>query len=330
MAQKTIAVIGSLNVDFITRTPRVPEAGETLAATSFDTGFGGKGANQAVACARLAPPDVKVRMVGNVGDDIFGNDYLRGLRKEGIDASSVKKLNDQKTGVANIIVDEVSGDNRILITANANNAFSAERDEGWDLIPKDANMAVFQLEIPLAVVSMQWSDSWNTHSNLRKVLHNMHQAQERGKHVLFNPAPAVPLPGSAYRDIDTLILNETESELLITAQDQDLILTAEERAPFFLKAGVKEAVIITLGSEGLIYATTSGASGRLAARKVKAVDTTAAGDTFVGAYAVQRVQHSEGVFDYAKALEFATLAASKSVEKAGAMDSIPFLKDVVL
>ena len=153
MAQKTIAVIGSLNVDFITRTPRVPEAGETLAATSFDTGFGGKGANQAVACARLAPPDVKVCMVGNVGDDIFGNDYLRGLEKEGIDASSVKKLKDQKTGVANIIVDEVSGDNRILITANANNAFSVEKDEGWNLIPQAAAMALFQLEIPLPVVS---------------------------------------------------------------------------------------------------------------------------------------------------------------------------------
>jgi len=154
MSRKTIAVIGSLNIDFITRTPRVPEAGETLAATSFDTGFGGKGANQAVACARLAPPNDKICMVGNVGDDIFGNDYLRTLEKEGIDASSVKKLQDQKTGIANIIVDEVSGDNRILITANANNAFSAKRHEGWNLIPKDADMAVFQLEIPLAVVSV--------------------------------------------------------------------------------------------------------------------------------------------------------------------------------
>jgi len=156
------------------------------------------------------------------------------------------------------------------------------------------------------------------------------QAQQLGKHVLFNPAPAVPLPASAYGNIDTLILNETESELLIGAQEQDLILTAQERAPFFLKLGVREAVIITLGSEGLIYATASGASGRVAARKVRAVDTTAAGDTFVGAYAVQRVQHGEGVFDYANALEFATLAASRSVEKPGAMDSIPFLREVVL
>lgn len=154
MSQKTIAVIGSLNIDFITRTPRMPEPGETLTANSFSTGFGGKGANQAVACARLAPPDVHVSMVANVGDDIFGRDYFDGLKKEGINVGSVRQLKDEKTGVANIIVDESSGENRILFTANANYAFSRELNEDWNLVPQAADVVVFQLEIPMQVVSI--------------------------------------------------------------------------------------------------------------------------------------------------------------------------------
>ncbi|KAK3698638.1 putative ribokinase [Vermiconidia calcicola] len=314
MSQRSIAVIGSLNIDFITRTPRIPEAGETLTANSFDTGFGGKGANQAVACARLASEDVKVRMVGNVGDDIFGNDYFVGLEKERIDASAVMKLPDQKTGVANIIVDDSTGENRILFTANANYVYSKEPEPAWDMVPQEADVVLFQLEIPLQVV-----------------LHNMHLARESGRHVIMNPAPALLLPDFAYQDIDTLIMNETESAILAGPQDQDVAhhkLSPEQLTPLFLKWGVKEAVIITLGGQGLVYATASGDSGRIAAQKVNVVDTTAAGDTFVGAYAVQRAKHSSGAFDYKAALEFATLAAARSVEKKGAMAAIPYLKEL--
>lgn len=110
------------------------------------------GANQAVACARLAPPDVKVRMVGNVGDDTFGRDYFEGLKKEGIDARGVRMLKEKKTGVSNIIVDEATGENRILFTANAN--FDFEGEGGGDLIPKESDVVVFQLEIPVGVVSL--------------------------------------------------------------------------------------------------------------------------------------------------------------------------------
>ena len=159
----------------------------------------------------------------------------------------------------------------------------------------------------------------------------MHLAREHGKHVILNPAPAVLLPDFVYPDIDTLILNETESEILAGPAGRDNIgrkLSPEHLAPLFLQWGVKEAVIITLGSEGLVFVTSSGKSGRVAARKIKAVDTTAAGDTFVGAYAVQRVQHVDGDFDFQAALEFATAAAARSVQKYGAMDSIPRLGDV--
>lgn len=159
----------------------------------------------------------------------------------------------------------------------------------------------------------------------------MKKASESGKHVILNPAPAILLPDFAFQDIDTLIMNETESEILAGRFDESKNhqkLTPEELAPLFLRWGVKEAVIITLGSEGLVYVTASGASGRVPARKVKVVDTTAAGDTFVGAYAVQRVRHAGGPFDYQSALDFASLAASKSVEKAGAMAAIPYLADL--
>ena len=339
MAQRTIAVIGSLNIDFITRTPRIPEPGETLTANSFDTGFGGKGANQAVACARLATEDVSVRMHGCVGDDIFGRDYLEGLKKEGVNADGVRLLAGEKTGVANIIVDESTGENRILFTANANYAFAEEVCEEWEMLPREGKVkvVVFQMEIPLRVVCMKSTplvrlDSCEVFTDgYVQVLHNMHLARESGKHVILNPAPASLLPDFAYQDIDTLIMNETESKILAGPRDHDTQhhkLPPEELAPLFLKWGVKEAVIITVGGEGLVYATSSGVTGHVPARKVDVVDTTAAGDTFVGAYAVQRAKHFGGEFDYKAALEFATLAASKSVEKKGAMDAIPYLKDL--
>jgi len=168
MAKNTIAVVGSLNVDFITRTPRLPQGGETLTANSFDTGFGGKGANQAVACARLADPDhVKVQMVGHVGDDTFGTDYVSALEKEGIDARQVGKLKGQKTGIANIIVEEDTGENRILLATNANHAaFAAERDGSWDMVPEEAGVVLFQLEIPMGVVSCSNSKRKKTESDM--------------------------------------------------------------------------------------------------------------------------------------------------------------------
>lgn len=156
----------------------------------------------------------------------------------------------------------------------------------------------------------------------------MHLAREAGKHIILNPAPAQLLPDFAYQDIDTLIMNETESGIL--AGEHYGHLPPAELAPKFLKWGVREIVIITLGSEGLVYATASGKVGRVSARKVKVVDTTAAGDTFVGAYAVRRAIHGLAVeeFDFEAALGFATGAAALSVQKNGAMDAIPHLTDL--
>lgn len=152
MAPHQVAVIGSLNIDFIIRTPRVPAAGETLTAHSFDQGFGGKGANQAVAAGRLADEHVRVAMVGNVGDDAFGDQYLDALKAEGIDGGNVRKLEGQKTGISTIIVDDASGENRILFTPNANYIFGKKEEGMWDVVPKEAEVVVFQMEIPVDVV----------------------------------------------------------------------------------------------------------------------------------------------------------------------------------
>lgn len=152
-SKKTVSVVGSLNIDFITRTARLPDAGETFAALSFDTGFGGKGANQAVAAARLAGDDVQVCMLGNVGADGFGVDYFKALGDEGIDAEGVRKLQGEKTGVTNIIVEESTGENRILFVANANNAFAESYESSWNLVNGPGEVVLFQLEIPLGVVS---------------------------------------------------------------------------------------------------------------------------------------------------------------------------------
>ncbi|KAK5728258.1 putative ribokinase [Elasticomyces elasticus] len=309
MAPQHVAVIGSLNVDFIIRTPRVPNAGETLTAHSFDTGFGGKGANQAVACARLADEHVKVSMVGQVGEDSFGNDYLDALKRENIDGTHVRKLEGQKTGVSTIIVDDATGENRILFAPNANYAFSGEYEESWDLVPELAEVVLFQLEIPSRVV-----------------LHNIRKASQSGRHVILNPAPAEALPDSIYQHIDTLVMNESESALL--AGNASKSQSPAQLASDFLQKGVKDAVIITLGGDGLVFATASGSSGRVDAKKVKVVDTTAAGDTFLGGYAVQRAKNTGKLFDHKKALEFATLAASVTVQRKGAMAAIPMLAEL--
>ncbi|KAF2859740.1 Ribokinase-like protein [Piedraia hortae CBS 480.64] len=328
MPPRTVTVIGSLNIDFVTRTPRIPQGGETLTATSFTTGYGGKGANQAVACARLADPThVKVCMVGNVGDDVFGKGYISLLEKEGIDTKGVGVVSCSATGTANIIVEEESGENRILLARGANYPDTRDglagrkdlkREEKGidssnasppDLISSETDMAIFQLEIPLETV-----------------LHNVTFASERGVHVLFNPAPAVPLPKEVYRHVSTLVVNETEATILAGPLHIDVAAEGLGKvASRFLEIGVKDAVIITLGEKGLIYATKDGENGQMEAEKVKVHDTTAAGDTFVGAYAVLRIGEK---LSCREALQKATHASALTVQRLGAMDAIPTRSEV--
>lgn len=296
-----VAVIGSLNIDFVTTTPRVAAAGETLTATSFDTGFGGKGANQAVACARLSTERVKTMMVGKVGDDSFGQDYRDALSRDSIDTSHVEVVKGQRTGIANIIVEVGSGENRILLAPNAN---YARADTEQDLVPDNARVVVFQLEIPQATV-----------------LHNIKVARQKGAYVILNPAPAVPLPDEIYASIDCIVLNETEAEIMCS--------TGGDWGDFFFAKGLRDLVVLTLGGDGVRFKARTGKEAHVPARKVKVLDTTAAGDTFVGALAT-KIAENKG--DTAKAeayIEFANAAAARTVQKSGAMAAIPKLQEVL-
>jgi len=313
---RTVAVIGSLNIDFITTTPRIPAGGETMTATSFNTGFGGKGANQAVACARLsrsrkptsASPDAvqgKTAMVGAVGDDPFGNDYFRALGEEGIDVTHVRKVDGITTGSATIIVEEGTGENRIMVCTGANYSF----DGLPDLVPAEADVVVFQLEMRIDLV-----------------LHNMKLAHERGKYVIINPAPALKLPSEAYAHIDCLIMNESEADILAEGGSADLTS--------YLDRGVRDMVVKTLGAAGVAWRTTrqkkDSPDSHVAGQKAKVVDTTAAGDTFVGGLAVQIARNGgKSPEDATDMFQFANAAAAKTVQKAGAMAAIPYLDEIV-
>ncbi|PVH93717.1 Ribokinase-like protein [Periconia macrospinosa] len=316
-----ITVIGSLNVDLVTRTHRVPVAGETLTSESFDTGFGGKGANQAVACARLSrtqkqaaggeASDVEVRMVGAVGDDQFGAGFVENLQKDGLKTNGVKVLKGKKTGVAVIVVETGSGENRIMFCPGANYDVEAK-----DLVDADADVALFQLELPLDVV-----------------VHNMRAARDKGVETIINPAPAIQLPEEVYQGLNHLIVNETEASIMSGIENPT---SWDKVAAVFIARGVKN-VIITLGGEGVYYQTDkrqdqSQPGQFVPARKVKVVDTTAAGDTFVGAYTVAVARWktmSKGAnFDLGAAIEHANRAASLTVQKAGAQSSIPWSDEV--
>ncbi|CAD6449908.1 06b46ab2-1f21-49f5-bbaf-4eaf6ca96b40 [Sclerotinia trifoliorum] len=324
MSPKTITVIGSLNIDLVTLTPRVPDGGETLTATSFSTGPGGKGANQAVACARLSRPnpastpsfdsDVLVKMIGAVGDDEFGPSLISSLKSSLIDTTSVQTIPNQSTGVAVILVESSSGENRILFSPGANHSLNPpDFTHLTSLGIPHPTLLILQLEIPLPTI-----------------LQILTTASRNQIPVLLNPAPAQNSP-SAYPSITHLILNETEAAILTSRHISSVTsptfnwrtVTSE-----FLTLGCK-TVIITLGAKGAIFATGDTYEHVPAEKNVQVVDTTAAGDTFVGAYAVELVRNGDADADaMLAAVAKACKAAARTVEKEGAQSAIPWADEV--
>lgn len=322
MASKIIAVIGSLNTDLVTVTPRVPAGGETLTATSFSTGSGGKGANQAVASARLSrnshsrdDADITVKMVGAVGDDEFGRPLIAGLKNDCIDTSRIEVAKGMTTGVAVIIVEEISGENRILLQPGANHRLQPEDFESVESFgsPKP-DLIILQLEIPI-----------------KTVLTIIENAKKASIAVLLNPAPAVKLPAETFKGLEHLILNESEAALLSGREvsefenpDMDWGIVTNE----FLQRGVKN-VVVTLGGKGAYISSRLGEGSMVPAEAgVIVVDTTAAGDTFVGAYAVNAVRNSGEGWDPKTAVSWACKAAGRTVEKHGAQSAIPWADEV--
>jgi len=295
-----VVVIGSLNMDLVTRAPRLPRGGETLIGQSFATVSGGKGANQAVAAARLG---AEVSMVGCVGNDAYGAELRGALLAERIDCQAVSTVEDS-SGVALIVVDDNS-QNAIVIVAGANGSLTPQVIDRFDAVLQTADVIICQLEVPDATVG-----------------HALKRGRALGKTVILNPAPASrPLPADWFAAIDYLIPNESEASAL-TGLSVDSLASAETAATRLIAMGVGK-VIITLGAQGSLFADGSRLE-HFPAPKVKAVDTTAAGDTFVGGFAAALAAGSSE----ADAIRFGQVAAALSVTRAGAQPSIPTLSDV--
>ncbi|ACC73702.1 ribokinase [Paraburkholderia phymatum STM815] len=283
-------------MDLVVHAPRLPSRGETLLGDRFDTVNGGKGANQAVAAARLG---TSVAMVGCVGADTFGKSLSDALHREHIDLAHVHRVEGQASGIASITVGS-DGANTIVVAPGANARLStAHVDAAADLIAR-ADMLICQLEVPLAAVERAIAI-----------------AARNGTPVLLNPAPAQPLPDALYRQIDYLLVNETEAALLTDVPVND-VPCARLAADALLGKGVRN-VLVTLGAQGVIWAGEQG-SGHMAAPGVQVVDTTAAGDTFAGGFAVERARGLE----MRQSIAFAQCAAAVSVTRAGAQTSIPY------
>lgn len=299
--QAKVVIVGSLNMDLVTRAPRLPRAGETLAGQSFVTVPGGKGANQAVAAARLG---TSVAMVGCVGDDAYGEQLRTALLAEGIDCQAVTPVSGESTGVALIVVDD-SSQNAIVIVAGGNGHVTASVVDSFDALLSGAEVIICQLEVPLDTVG-----------------HVLKRGHELGKTVILNPAPASgPLPAEWFAWIDYLIPNESEATAL-TGLPVDSTASADAAASALLKAGVSK-VIVTLGEQGALFASAS-RSEHFPAPKVQPVDTTAAGDTFVGGFAAAL---ADGKSE-SDAIRFGQVAAALSVTRSGAQPSIPTFAEV--
>ena len=295
-----VVVIGSLNMDLVTRAPRLPRGGETLIGHSFATVSGGKGANQAVAAARLG---AKVAMIGCVGNDDYGVRLRDALLAEHIDCEAVSVVEDS-SGVALIVVDDNS-QNAIVIVAGANGAMTPAVIERFDAVLQAADVVICQLEIPDATVG-----------------HALKRARELGKTVILNPAPASrPLPADWFAAIDYLIPNESEAAAL-SGLAVDSLQSAETAATQLIAMGAGK-VIVTLGAQGSLFANGNGFE-HFPAPTVKAVDTTAAGDTFVGGFAAAL---ADGKSE-AEAIRYGQIAAALSVTRAGAQPSIPTMSEV--
>lgn len=303
-----IVVIGSINMDLVLRVPRMPLPGETLAGGAFATIAGGKGANQAVAAARLG--HVPVAMVGCVGDDGFGLTLRAALKADGIDERHVSTMAGTATGVASILVD-ANGQNSIVIAAGANDLLSpAHIDAARDVI-EQAAIVVLQLEVPLATVR-----------------HAIGLANRLGKPVLLNPAPAQDVPPELLAMVTYLVPNEIEAAMLASANSERGASVAgsdaavEAAAARLLAMGCAH-VLITLGADG-VYEANAADRRQYPAERVQAVDTTAAGDTFIGGF----VAALAGGAAQPDAIAYGQRAAAWSVTHTGAQTSIPYKRQL--
>lgn len=305
MEEKPIVVVGSMNVDMVVKAHRFPRAGETVVGESFYTAFGGKGANQAVAIARLGVP---VSFVGCVGDDAYGREIISGAQDEGIDTAHIRVCEKCPTGTALIVV-ESGGQNRIVIVPGANNELKPEDVQRAEKMIASAALVVTQFEIPPETVR-----------------ETIGLAAKHGTPVILNPAPTLSeaIEPALLKQVDVLVPNETEAEAL-TGVKQDATDFAATAIRELRKRGAG-TVIITLGEKGSMLADSADSreTRQIPAFRVHVEDTTAAGDAFVGALAAGYHLFSD-LRDLAR---FASAVATLTVTKRGAQPSLPSAREV--
>lgn len=291
-----LTVLGSINVDHLLQVTEFPRPGQTLEADNYQTVPGGKGANQAVAAARLG---AQVSMVGCIGEDPIGQQMKLGFAEDGIDTGAIDRVFGEATGMAMIYVN-AKGENNIGIWPGANGALSVERVRAHQRVIEEADLLLIQLETPL-----------------ESLVEAARIAKAAGTRVVLNPAPAKSLPDALLNNVDIITPNETEAEQLTgIVVDNDESAAAAARC-LHDKFGI-DMVIITLGKRG-VWLSHQGRQQRLCGYKVDAVDTTAAGDTFNGGF-VTALLEGQSVDD---ALRFGQAAAALSVTRLGAQSSIP-------
>ncbi|MFM4823581.1 ribokinase [Aeromonas bivalvium] len=295
-----LLVLGSVNADHVLRVPHFPRPGETLAGHSYRVVPGGKGANQAVAAARLG---AAVSFIARIGDDAIGHQMKTGFAQDGIDVSAVELDDTLPTGIAIIYVSD-EGENSIGLSAEANGALTPAVVKGHEAMIADAHTLLLQLEVPL-----------------ESVFEAARLARSHGTRVVLNPAPAQPLPAELLALVDLITPNQTEAELLTGVRVTDEA-SAREAAARFHQMGIGE-VMITLGSQG-VYCSKGQQQALMAGFRVEAVDTTAAGDTFNGALLAADLAGAS----FQDAVRFAHGAAALSVTRFGAQSSIPTRQEV--
>lgn len=290
MTQISIAVIGSCNIDVVVEAPKRPLAGETILGSRLIIVQGGKGANQAVAAARLG---AKVYMVGCVGDDDYGRSVIKNFEANGVDTGNVKVMPGVTTGTAHITLAE--GDNSIIVIKGANDFVTPELiDEAWPQIA-GCDMVMLQHEIPAAAIA-----------------HTLKKCAEAGVKALLNPAPVLEGAQDWAKDAAFITPNEHEAQALFPGKNTEEILLENEGR-----------LLMTLGSKGVAYAE-NGVINTVPAFKVQVVDTTGAGDTFNSAFAVARASGKT----MSESITFANAAAALSVQKIGAQGGMPYLDEV--
>ncbi len=297
---KNIVVVGSSNTDMIIKMSRIPKPGETVIGGEFSIAPGGKGANQAVSAARAGG---NVVFIARVGEDMFGEQSVRGFVQDGINTENIIRDKKAPSGVALIFVDR-EGENSIAVASGANaNLSPADIDASRDVIAS-ASIILMQLEIPIETVKAV-----------------VEIAREHEAKVILNPAPAQPLGVDILRHISIITPNESEAELLtgIKVEDEQ---DAEEAANVFLAKGI-QAVLITLGARG-VYVADSDFKGIIPGFSVQAEDTTAAGDVFNGVLAVLLAENKSLI----DAVRFSNAAAALSATKLGAQTSAPYCEEI--